>query len=63
MRFLDDFQIPWPNAYGANPTLAALGIENLPAVLLVERNGRIVWQGHDAEELIPVLEAHLAAPL
>lgn len=42
-EFLKDTGIVWPNAYGADETLAALGAEYIPMVWVVDRQRRIVW--------------------
>jgi thiol-disulfide isomerase/thioredoxin len=39
--------VPWPNGYGAS-TAKSLGIEFLPTVFVVGRNGRVVWNNHDS---------------
>lgn len=44
--FLDDAAIPWPTAYGANPTLTALRIEGFPTLFVVGRDGRVVWNDY-----------------
>lgn len=46
----------WPIAYGAGPVLQALGVRQLPTLILYDREGRGVWRGHNIEELERQLE-------
>lgn len=40
---LDHYKIPWPNAYGAGAVIDALGVRAIPAVFVVGRDGRVIW--------------------
>ncbi len=42
-KFVEDLGIEWPNAYGAGATIAALGVQGLPTVLLVGADGKVLW--------------------
>ncbi|MBR9803668.1 TlpA family protein disulfide reductase [bacterium] len=41
--FVESAGITWPNGYGATETLTALDVTYIPAVWVVDRNGKIVW--------------------
>ncbi|MBA4029579.1 MAG: hypothetical protein C0478_01490 [Planctomyces sp.] len=46
--FVKETSIPWPNAYGTEKLFDELSIEGIPTILVVARDGQIVWRGHNA---------------
>ncbi|TWT46821.1 TlpA family protein disulfide reductase [Botrimarina hoheduenensis] len=46
----------WPIGYGAGTLFQALGVRQLPTLLLFDAQGRGVWRGHSVEELESQLE-------
>lgn len=51
----------WPVAYGASDFENALGFRYIPTVLLVGRDGRVLWSGSGVAGLSDALDAALAA--
>lgn len=43
-KFLDRFGITWPNGYGADHTLDELGVEGIPRVWVVGKDGKVLWE-------------------
>ncbi len=58
-KFVRETEIPWPNGYGANYTMDRLGVRGLPTIYVINRQGNIVWSGHDSDDVAKVLEAVL----
>jgi thiol-disulfide isomerase/thioredoxin len=58
--FLKRAGIEWPNAIGAGPTLEALKCEAIPAVWVVDRSGKIVWNFDSDGDLEPAIDRALA---
>ena len=59
--FLAQGQITWPNGYGAGKTLSSLDYPGIPNLWVVDRAGKIAWEGHPLdlpEELLEKLLAH-----
>lgn len=57
--FLKEAKIPWPNAYGAGQTLSQLvggPSFSIPEAWLIDKQGRVVWQGHPLEITEPLLD-------
>lgn len=53
---------PYPVAYDGDGSLAGrFGVASFPTAVLVDRNGRVVWQGHPTDGLGKVEERILAA--
>lgn len=42
-RFLEKYNVEWPNAYGAREALGAFQIEYFPGYWLIGRDGKVVW--------------------
>jgi thiol-disulfide isomerase/thioredoxin len=42
-RFLDKYNVKWPNAYGARETLLSFEAEYFPGYWLIGRDGKVVW--------------------
>jgi len=64
-RWIKELQIPWPVGYGAHETSAACGARSIPLTLLVDRQGRIVWNSQTGGGLAALperIKAALAAP-
>ena len=59
-KFLKDGKIPWPSAYGAGPTLDALGVEGIPQVWVVGVDGKIRWNFDSEGSLDGALEDALS---
>jgi thiol-disulfide isomerase/thioredoxin len=36
-------KLSWPNGYGAGATIQALGVQAIPSVFVIGRDGRVVW--------------------
>ncbi len=57
---IDHDKITWPNGYGAGQTIQALGVQAIPSVFVVGRDGRIIWHsgrpGTVAEAITSALE-------
>ena len=58
--FVERFNIPWATAYGAGPTIAALGVHSIPVAFVVGRNGQITWNSRLGGSLDAAIEAELA---
>lgn len=59
--FLKRAGIEWPNGIGAGPTLEALKCDAIPAVWVVGRDGRIVWNFDSDGELDAAIDRALAS--
>lgn len=42
-RFLEKYNVEWPNAYGAREALEAFQIEYFPGYWVIGRDGKVVW--------------------
>lgn len=60
--FLADAGIEWPNGLGAVEMLSELQAEAIPAVWVVGRDGRVVWNIASRSELSEAIEEALKAP-
>lgn len=49
--FIDKFQIPWPNGYGAEEMVHALGVSGFPTLFVIGADGRVVWNDELPGEL------------
>lgn len=59
--FVRHFGTTWPIAYGAQPTLDALGVSGFPTLIVFGRDGRAVWRNDTmAGSLEQVLDEVLA---
>jgi thiol-disulfide isomerase/thioredoxin len=61
-NFLESHGVTWPVAYGAGETLEAWGVEFLPSVWIIGRDGTIAWSDGMAEPIEEALEKVLHAP-
>jgi thiol-disulfide isomerase/thioredoxin len=63
-QFIATAKIPWVNGYGAIETLTAFGSEYIPAVWVIGRDGKILWNSSLAyqESMDEALERALAVP-
>ena len=62
-QFLKKAGITWPNGWGAVETIKALRAEYIPALYVIDQNGRLVWfNQEDGGELEEIIEAVLAQP-
>lgn len=52
----------WPTGWGAEQTIRELGVEYLPSIFVVGRNGQIVWTISDGGDLADALEKALKEP-
>ena len=43
LAYIEEFSIPWPVGYGSEETLRLFGVETLPAIVVVGRDGLIAW--------------------
>lgn len=59
-RFIKQVGIEWPNGYGAAQTASALGVEYIPFICVIDRNGTIVWTVDSGSELEEGIEVALA---
>jgi hypothetical protein len=53
--------VTWSIGYGAEPTVEALGVFQLPTYLVFDRSGKLVWTGHSHASMHEVLIQQLAA--
>jgi thiol-disulfide isomerase/thioredoxin len=60
-EFLEAAKITWPNGYGAMPTFDAFGVEAIPTIYVVGRDGLIAWNSAMGGSLNSAIEAALAA--
>ena len=61
-QFIEKHGIPWTVGLSADDTFAALEVELIPTVVVVGRDGRIVWKNHFADDgLEQAIEKALAA--
>ncbi len=58
--FVKETAIPWPNAYGAESFFDELSVEGIPTILVVGRDGQIVWREHHPEGIEKAIEKALA---
>lgn len=61
-EFVRSGNIPWPNGYEATETLAALRVEFIPSVFVIDRQGEILWNSDEAGTLDAAIEQALAKP-
>lgn len=62
-KFLKKAGITWLNGWGAEETSKALRAEYIPALFVIDQNGRLVWfNQEDGGELEDIIEAVLAQP-
>ena len=52
-------KLSWPNGYGAQETIAALGIKAIPTVFVVGRDGKIIWNSDRHGSLDDAIESAL----
>jgi thiol-disulfide isomerase/thioredoxin len=57
---IDGSHVPYPNGYGAVETIDKLGVTSIPAVFVVGRNGRIVWNNDRPGSVEEAIESALA---
>ena len=43
LSYIEEFAIPWPVGYGSDDTIRLFGVETLPAILVIGRDGHIAW--------------------
>ena len=62
--FTTKYSVTWPNGYGAGPALAALGVQAVPTLIVVGRDGRVAATivGFEPGKLERVLQDVLDAP-
>lgn len=60
-RFVSELGISWPNGYGAQATLERFGAQGIPAIWVIGRDGRVVWNEDGGGELEEAIERALAA--
>lgn len=61
-EFIKAAGITWPNGYGALEPLRALRAEAIPAVWVVNKQGRIIWTFDSPGDYVDAIEQALAAP-
>ena len=66
-EFVESLKIPWPNGYGAVGTFAALNVDAIPQLWVVDRQNRIVfhergWSPLAVEEIEKAINKALAEP-
>ena len=59
-EFLSENGITWPNGYGALATLTDLNAEYFPAVWVIGRNGKVVWNYDSSGDLADGIELALS---
>ncbi len=55
-RFIQELQIPWPQGYGANATLAKLEVAYIPQIWVIDPSGTIVWDPTEQEDVAVALK-------
>jgi len=53
-------KLAWPNGYGAGATIQALGVEAIPAVFVIGRDGRVVWNSDRRGTLNDAIDSALS---
>ena len=66
-EFVESLKIPWPNGYGAVRTLAALNVNAIPQLWVVDRENRIVfhergWGPSSVKEIEMAINKALTEP-
>lgn len=59
--FVKDYGITWPNGFGAQATLSALGVHYFPTVIVIGADGRVAWSSDDGGTLPVALDRALRA--
>ena len=59
--FIDKFAIPWPNGYGAEATVGALGVSGFPTLFVIGADRRVAWNDELNGTLSDQIEKALAA--
>ena len=59
-EFVESLHIAWPNGYGAGETISALGVRAIPAVFVVGKDGRIIWNSDRHGSVEEAIESALA---
>lgn len=59
--FIEATKIPWPNGYGADVTFDSFGVEAIPTIYVIGRNGLVAWHDSMAGSLDSAIEQALAA--
>jgi thiol-disulfide isomerase/thioredoxin len=59
-EFLSDTKITWPCGYGADDTLTALGMQFIPQIWVVGKDGKIRWNLDDSGTLEAAIEDALS---
>ena len=57
---IESAHVPYPNGYGAAETIDKLGVTAIPAVFVVGRNGRLVWNNDRPGTVEEAIESALA---
>jgi thiol-disulfide isomerase/thioredoxin len=52
-------QLAYPNAYGAGETIKALGVEAIPSVFVIGKDGRIMWHSDRPGTMEDAIESAL----
>jgi thiol-disulfide isomerase/thioredoxin len=55
-KFLEQVGFPWPQGYGAGPTLEALVVDYIPQMFVIGRDGKIAWDQSSQESIEDALE-------
>ena len=61
LAYIEEFSIPWPVGYGSEETLRLFGVETLPAIVVVGRDGLIAWTSDLRSTLEEAIESALQA--
>ena len=59
-QFLEDQEVPWPVAWGAEESMLAWGVEGIPEVWLIGPDGKVLWNAASEESLSDAIDAALA---
>ena len=62
VAFISKHRTPWPTGYGAGGVMQALGANFLPWVVVVGRDGRVVWNSAAGGSVEAAIEQALADP-
>ncbi len=57
--FLDEFNISWPNGYGATETLVAFRADYIPSAWVIDKKGKIIWTFDSDEDMSEAIEKAL----
>lgn len=61
-NFLKANDIRWPNVYGAETSMGAYKVTAIPAVWVIGKDGKVVWNRASKTKMEDAIDEALAAP-